>query len=305
MGGVAGGGGGPTEWWQPVVLGGLAGSMAEMTAMPCLVVRTRLMVQGVGPGTGLTVYGGLFDCVRTMYRQEGIGAFYKGGMLNAASTPPARGAYMAGVEVSRATIGGGTASKDFAAGALAQLISSLAYVPRDVIIERCAIDGQLTKQHGSASSSMSVLRTIWAQEGARGFYRAYIPHQFVWIPYNGMFFALLGKLVEEERAHGIDASLYGVGVFNTACSAAVSAWVTTPIDVIKTRCQVQGANPELFAFKGPLGCLMQLLKNEGPKALFSGASGRIAYLVPNMALFLPLYDLLKSATNARKAAAAE
>ena len=109
---------------------------------------------------------------------------------------------------------------------------------------------------------------------------------------------------EEERKRGIDASLYGVGVCNTAASAAVSAWATTPIDVIKTRCQVQGANPELFAFKGPLDCAVQLLKNEGPMALFSGASGRMAYLVPNMALFIPLYDLLKSTANARKAEAA-
>ena len=33
-------------------------------------------------------------------------------------------------------------AKDFAAGMGAQLLSSFAYVPRDIIVERCAIDGQ-------------------------------------------------------------------------------------------------------------------------------------------------------------------
>jgi hypothetical protein len=47
MGGASGGNvDGRTEWWHPLVLGGAAGSMAEMTVMPMIVVRTRLMVQG-------------------------------------------------------------------------------------------------------------------------------------------------------------------------------------------------------------------------------------------------------------------
>ena len=45
------------------------------------------------------------------------------------------------------------AAKDFAAGMNAQLLSSIAYVPRDIVIERCAIDGQLSKQVGSESES--------------------------------------------------------------------------------------------------------------------------------------------------------
>ena len=46
------------------------------------------------------------------------------------------------------------------------------------------------------------------------------------------------------------------------------------------------------------GCVVQLLKNEGPAALFAGASGRMAYLAPNMALFVPMYDVLKTYATA-------
>mmetsp|Transcript_113361 Transcript_113361/g.293452 ORF Transcript_113361/g.293452 Transcript_113361/m.293452 type:complete len:301 (-) Transcript_113361:77-979(-) len=292
-------GGTPTKWWHPLALGGVAGSMGELLAQPMIVVRTRMMVQGVSSqtsGEGLVRYSGFVDTCRTMFRTEGIGSFYKGAALNAASTPFARGLYMAGLELSKAIVGEGTAARDFAAGTAAQLVGSLAYVPRDVIIERCAIDGQLQNQVGSCASSIQAFRTMLAHEGFRGFYRAYVPHQFVWIPYNGIFFSLLGRLQDTQASFGLAQGSFGLGMLNTAACAAVAGWITTPIDVIKTRVQVQGANPQLFEFTGPVDCSLQLIRREGPTALFSGAVARMAYLVPNMAVFIPLYELLKSLT---------
>lgn len=279
--------------WQPLVLGGIAGSCGEFVAQPMIVVRTRMMVQGVASSGGIQQYKGFVDTCRSILRNEGLAAFYKGAAVNVAFTPACRALYMGGLELSKATIGEGTAVKDFAGGTVAQLIGSLAYVPRDVIIERCAIDGQLSSQVGSCSSSMQALRTMWAHEGVAGFYRAYLPHQFVWIPYNGLFFALLGRLQDYEARLGLPREGFAVDVANSASAAAVASWATTPIDVVKTRIQVQGANPELFDFKGPVDCVRRLVEREGPRALFSGASGRVAQLVPNMALFIPLYELLK------------
>lgn len=269
----------------------------RLCASPALTV-TRDRIRSVG-AEGMTKYSGFFNAIKTMFRKEGIGSFYKGGALNAVATPPARGMYMAGVEISKATIGGGTVGRDFCAGAMAQLISSLAYVPRDVVVERCAIDGQLKSQIGSAGTSAQVLRTIWQTERFAGFYRAYLPHQLVWIPYNGLFFSALGKVTEFEQSYGIDTSSYWLGVANTFCCGAAAGWATTPIDVVKTRLQVQGANPEMFAFNGVFGCFTQLIKHEGPASLFAGATGRMAYLAPNMALFIPLYDVLKGYATAR------
>jgi len=258
-----------------------------------IVVRTRMMVQGVASGGGIVRYNGFADTCRTMLRNEGVQAFYKGAAVNAAFTPACRALYMGGLELSKATVGTGSAFQDFATGTLAQLIGSLAYVPRDVVIERCAIDGQLKSQVGSCTSSLQALRTMLQHEGMAGFYRAYMPHQFVWIPYNGLFFALLGRLEAVEKASGLPSSSFGLGMANSAACAAAAGWVTTPLDVIKTRVQVQGANPELFDFAGPLDCLKQLVRKEGFRALWSGATGRMLYLVPNMAIFIPLYEQLK------------
>ena len=282
---------------QSVAIGGLVGGISESIVMPATVVRTRLMVQGAGSSNSHAVrqYRGFFDAASTMLRHEGIGSFYKGALVNLGLTPLARGFYMLGVELSKTYVGEGTAAKDFCAGMAGQLVGSLVFVPKDIVVERCAIDGQLTSQVGSSASSLRVLATIAKHEGAAGFFRAFLPHQYVFIPFNGLTMTLAGKGREAGAAVGLDPSAPTFGVANTFASAAAAALATTPIDVVKTRIQVQGANPSLFAYAGPLDCAAQIVRKEGALALFAGASGRILYLAPKLAMMLPMYDVLKKA----------
>ena len=226
-------------------------------------------------------------------RTEGFGAFYKGGTINAFFTPIARGLFMAGTEVTKSTIGEDTALKNFAAGMNGQLLASVAYVPRDIIVERCAIDGQVKSTSGSTESSVAALRTVMRTEGLWGFYRAFMPHQMVWVPFNGLFFTFLGKIKEAEVSNGVDPNAYALGVLNTFAAAAGASFATNPIDVVKTRLQVSGANPGLFDYKGPVDCFVKLLRAEGPMALFAGCVGRFMYLGPGFAIWLPTYDLMK------------
>ena len=273
-----------------LILGGLAGSLAELVTLPALVVRTRMQVQGADP-TGRQ-YANFLVALRTIAREEGAAAFYKGAGWNIALTPVARGLYIGGLEASQRTLGQGTPARDFASGTAAQLVSSLAYVPRDVVLERCAIDGQLSSQRGSAASTLHALRSILSLEGLSGLYRAFVPHQVVWIPFNGIFFVALGQCKAAEEAAGIEQG-YAVGVANTFVSAAIAAAATNPIGVIKTRMQVAGANPALLGNAGAFDVAARLLRTEGPRAFFAGLVGRFMYAGPGFALWLPTYDLLK------------
>ena len=100
------------------------------------------------------------------------------------------------------------------------------------------------------------------------------------------------KIKEAEKAQGIVEN-YALGVVNTFCAAAGASVVTNPIDVVKTRLQVAGANPEIFGYTGFIDCFVKLVKAEGLAALFAGVSGRFKYLGPGFAIWLPTYDLLK------------
>ena len=146
---------------EAVVLGGAAGSISEIVVLPALVVRTRMMVQGAD--SSIKAYSSFSHALRTIYQEEGVGAFYKGLGLNVLFTPLARGLYMGGAEVTKAAIGEGTAIKDFAAGMNAQLVASIAYVPRDIVVERCAIEIDIQPGHHCARH---VELRHWQRQGA-------------------------------------------------------------------------------------------------------------------------------------------
>ena len=277
---------------ESTIIGGITGSIAEAVVMPALVIKTRMMAQGAD--ASLVSYRSAAHAATTMLRDEGFGAFYKGLGLSVVFTPLARGLYMTGIEMSHSTFGQGTSLTDFAAGMSAQLVSSIAYVPRDIVVERCAIDGQIAKQVGSTASSVAALKTIFSTEGAMGFFRAFVPHQLVWVPFNGIFMWALGRCKQFEVDNGVEQT-YMIGVGNTFCAAAFAAACTNPIDVIKTRMQIAGANTEVFAYTGPADCLQQLIRKEGVRALFAGIGGRFLYTGPAFAIFFPTYDLLKTA----------
>ncbi|KAI9506666.1 mitochondrial carrier domain-containing protein [Coemansia spiralis] len=52
-------------------------------------------------------------------------------------------------------------------------------------------------------------------------------------------------------------------------SGATKLFVGHPFDTVKIRCQVEGGHGR---FKGPLDCLLNTVRQEGPRALYKGAS---------------------------------
>lgn len=57
--------------------GGMAGTMAVTLTYPTDLIRRRLQLQG-GFDTNVPKYNGIMDCMKTIYRQEGIQGFYRG-----------------------------------------------------------------------------------------------------------------------------------------------------------------------------------------------------------------------------------
>ena len=62
---------------------------------------------------------------------------------------------------------------------------------------------------------------------------------------------------------------------------------------MKTRLQVQQSNVDIFDYKGPLDCIIKIIKREGVKALFDGLSARILWLTPRLSIAVSTYDYIK------------
>ena len=81
-------------------------------------------------------------------------------------------------------------------------------------------------------------------------------------------------------------------------AGSIASCVTSPLDLVKTRLQVQASNPAVFDYSGPFDALLKIVKKEGPKALFDGVGARIIWLTPRISLAVSLYSYFReSFTN--------
>ncbi len=67
----------------------LSSSLAQFSAYPLALVRTRMQAQGIG-GSAVK-YHGMVDVLRKTYRNEGFKGLYKGSLTNLAKLAPAAG----------------------------------------------------------------------------------------------------------------------------------------------------------------------------------------------------------------------
>lgn len=81
---------------QLLASGALAGMPAAYLTTPCDVIKTRLQVEA---RKGETRYAGLRHCAKTIYREEGLPAFFKGGPARVLRSSPQFACTLAAYEV--------------------------------------------------------------------------------------------------------------------------------------------------------------------------------------------------------------
>ncbi|OQO08507.1 hypothetical protein B0A48_06377 [Cryoendolithus antarcticus] len=81
---------------QLLTAGAIAGMPAAYLTTPCDVIKTRLQVEA---RKGDTQYTSLRHCARTIYKEEGFAAFFKGGPARILRSSPQFGFTLAGYEV--------------------------------------------------------------------------------------------------------------------------------------------------------------------------------------------------------------
>ena len=80
---------------QLLTAGAIAGMPAAYLTTPCDVIKTRLQVEA---RKGETKYTSLRHCARTVYREEGLRAFFKGGPARVLRSSPQFGFTLASYE---------------------------------------------------------------------------------------------------------------------------------------------------------------------------------------------------------------
>jgi hypothetical protein len=296
--------------------GALATIIADMTMHPMDSIKT---LQQSDSGYGLT----LLQAAHVMYEQSGWGAFYHGFFTYAFSDAMGGALKFVTYELGKQLTLHKMDVKEtsqiqqslavFACAAMAFVASSIVVVPGELMKQQL----QMNLYDGLPQA----MAGMFEKSGLLGFYTGYSGVLLRDIPYtmlelglyeiikNGM---LDWKQKRQQQQGSQDGDVRFVDeedalsslvvstppqkilhaweeVVAAALTGGATAYLTTPLDTIKTKLMV---DQDLYA-GGFLDCLVSTVDHHGLGALFAGGAARVAWLVPYTAIYLPVYDLLK------------
>lgn len=172
------------------------------------------------------------------------------------------------------------------AAALGDISSSTVRSPFEVVKQRM--------QSGMYTSATAATKMIFKKEGLGGFYTGYGSLVLRELPFDALQFPLY-EWFKKEWAKSKGVPIHELQTWESCVCGSVagglSATVTTPLDVVKTRLMTQSIeNPK---YLGLVHGLKTIAKEEGPRVLMSGVVPRVLWISLGGAIFFGAYEAAK------------
>ncbi|KAI5660005.1 hypothetical protein M9H77_28798 [Catharanthus roseus] len=308
--------------WREFVWGAIAGAFGEGMMHPVDTVKTRIQSQAIL--SGCQKPKSIMQMVRTVWRADGLGGFYRG------VTPGVTGSLATGctyfgviestkkwIEKSHPSLGGHWAH--FIAGAIGDTLGSIVYVPCEVMKQRMQVQGTRkywssvvmkdgaranhgVHMYGYYSGMFQAGCSIWKEQGLKGLYAGYWSTLARDVPFAGLmvtFYEAFKSMTDygmQRLFPNSNQSMNGTleGLLLGGVAGGLSAYLTTPLDVVKTRLQVQGTT---LRYSGWSDAIQKIWSTEGLKGMFRGSVPRIMWYVPASALTFMAVEFLRENFN--------
>ncbi|KAG9448903.1 hypothetical protein H6P81_008868 [Aristolochia fimbriata] len=308
--------------WREFVWGALAGAFGEGVLHPIDTLKTRVQSQAVV--NGCQSQKNIIQMVRTVWAADGWRGFYRGVTPGVTGSLATGATYFGVIESTKKWIQEvhpnlGGHWTHFIAGAVGDTLGSFVYVPCEVMKQRMQVQGT-TKSWNSSILQQSVGQksgqqmycyytgifqagcSIWKEQGPRGLYAGFWSTLARDVPFAGLmvtFYEALKNLTEYGKQNFqlnidnyVSSSIEGLVLGGVA--GGCSAYLTTPLDVIKTRLQVQGSTRR---YAGWSDAIRRIWMVEGTRGLFKGSVPRIIWYVPASALTFMAVEFLRDHFN--------
>ncbi|KAL0731766.1 hypothetical protein Bca4012_027860 [Brassica carinata] len=306
--------------WREFVYGGIAGAFGEGMMHPVDTLKTRLQSQIIMNATQRQ------KSIPQMLRTVWVGDGLKGELLLESQdllpleqlTLVLLSPRRKWIEESHPNLGGHWVH--FLAGGIGDTLGSFVYVPCEVIKQRMQIQGTSSSwgsfisrnslpvkprgdMYGYYTGMFQAGCSIWKEQGPKGLYAGYWSTLARDVPFAGlvvMSYEALKDLTDEGKKKfpqfGGNGSIEGLVLGGLA--GGLSAYLTTPLDVVKTRLQVQGTT---IKYKGWLDAVGQIWRKEGPEGFFRGSIPRVMWYLPASALTFMAVEFLRESFREKDA----
>ncbi|XP_069674023.1 mitochondrial basic amino acids transporter isoform X1 [Periplaneta americana] len=252
------------------IAGCLGGCAGVLVGHPFDTVKVRLQTQDFRNPQ----YKGAIDCLTNTLKKESVSGLYKG-----MSSP------LAGVAVVNAIVFGvyghcqrhlpqpDALSSHFMAGAAAGLVQSFVCCPMELVKTRLQLQGQ-----HCYNGPLHCLAQVAKTEGVRGVFRGLGTTICREVPGFGTYFLAYEFLTRSAGAPVSTAYMLLAG----GLSGTLSWVLTYPIDVVKSRLQVDGMGG-VYKYRGFVDCLKKSIQAEGYGVMIRGLNSTILRAFPTNA----------------------
>jgi len=163
--------------------------------------------------------------------------------------------------------------------------AALAFIASSVII----VPGEFLKnqlQMSHYDGLWEAVQGIYSTSGLPGFFVGYDGVFYRDVPYTMLelgLYEVFKSVLESQRPDDQQRSAWEE-VVAAAVTGGLVAFLTTPLDTVKTKLMVDDYVGASF-----LDCLLTTVQNHGWASLFAGVLARIGWILPFTAIYLPTY----------------
>lgn len=279
--------------------GGIAGAFTYVCLHPLDTIKTKLQTKGASE-----IYSGTVDAIVKTFKNRGILGFYSGVSAVIVGSTASSAVYFGTCEFGKSILSKLPKYPALlippTAGAMGNIVSSAIMVPKELITQRM--------QAGAKGRSWEVLLRILEKDGILGLYTGYSATLLRNLPAGVLSYSSFEylKAAVLRRTNQVHLEPYQ-SVCCGALAGAISASLTTPLDVVKTRLMTQAHweavnKATAVMYSGVSATVKQILKEEswvgftrgmGPRVVHSACFSAIGYFAFETARLTILHQYLK------------
>ncbi|KAK3087277.1 hypothetical protein FSP39_003967 [Pinctada imbricata] len=268
-------------WWRNLMAGGAAGAVSRTCTAPLDRIKVMLQVHG----TGKNQYG-VISAFKHMYQEGGFKSMWRGNGINVLKIAPESAIKFMAYENYKRLIHGDDKSdlkvwERLVSGSLAGATAQTIIYPGEVLKTRLAL-----RKTGQYSGIIDCAKKVYRTEGARVFYRGYVPNILGIIPYAGIDLAIYETIKRtymkkyENKDPGIMV-LLACGTISSTCGQLASY----PLALIRTKLQAQGSKPDSMT-----GLFKKIVKQDGVLGLYRGIVPNFMKVIPAVGISYVVYE---------------
>jgi len=272
-----------------VINGGIAGIVGVICVFPLDLVKTRMQNQSKVLGQK-PIYKNILDCAVKTFRGEGLRGMYSGSAVNILLITPEKAIKLVANDVFRHALktkdGALPMHRQILAGAGAGTCQIVVTTPMELL----KIQRQMAKAKGSSESltSRQLAMQLYRGKGIMGLYQGVGATFSRDVVFSMMYFPLFAYFNDKGKTPGSNQVPFYHSFASGIGAGAISAFLATPLDVVKTRLQTL-ENQNRYA--GMIDCATKIFREEGSSAFFKGSLLRVMVIAPLFGIAQMVYYL--------------